>query len=331
MKGQDVADYFNKLYYSFDADNPTSSSGLTMNLPSDQKSFFGNIFCASYNNPHGRTSCSGGRCDCRFSAAMYNNKMLITEGYTIMDSIGRKVGILFNQSLVENKYARCSFLWDGATNNKYNVGCGLGAPGNSCADKKTAFFNICPSTGKVCTKDDPESVGGLCDKFGGQHPFPPAHSIGFQCALPGPAINYHGQDDWQPETENNIREMVTQRLKYQDGIKGEDTEGGKKILKSKQWTEIVMDTRLLMPDIWKDPAVVVPGIAYWADDKPALDSARTMRDDFCEKNKLEAKIPLIKIQWHAIVSDDKKEPVFGYDSADDTGYAGYHSQKKIVV
>lgn len=318
LSGADAAKWMNDLYYGYDESDSSSPMGLTINLPSATRSFYGNIFCAPYDNPvQGHTKCSGGRCDCRFSAAMYNYGMLVSEGGTFMDSIGRRVGIVFNQTLVQTKWTRCSYAWDGATNNKYNVGCGNGAPGSDCAVDGTAFQNICPSSGKLCTASDPESKLGVCKQFGGTtFGLPAQHSGVFQCSVPGPAINFHDQDGWTPEPSalDNLRGMVKWRLANQDGKDGSPPE-----LKIKMWNEIVLDTRLLMPDVWNDPAIAIPAITYWKGDKNARADAKAMRDEYCKINKLDAKIPLIAIDWEAVAMQGGKPtgtPVFVADPLD---------------
>jgi len=281
--------------------DPKAPMGVTMNLPSDRKSFYKNIFCAEYNNPRGKTGCSQGRCDCRFSAALYNHLMLITEGYTLMDILKRRTAIVFNQTLVENYLSRCFYVWDGATNNKYNVGCGLGGPAD-CSSPNSAFQNICPSTNKTCTAADAESKGGLCQQFGGEHPTPAAHSGNYQCAFPGPALDYHKQQDWKPNnTREFLREMLIFRTKNQEGM----DEG---TLKTKMWNEVVMDVRLLMPLIWEDPALVIPAFVYWKGDPIAKANAITMRNEFCTLNQLKQKIPVLALDWKATTT--KQEPIY---------------------
>jgi len=303
----DVAKQLNDAYYGFSNDtahpmDPKAPMGVTMNLPSNRTSFYGNIFCAEYDNPTGKTKCHNGFCDCRLSAALYNHLMLITEGHTLMDILKRRTAIVFNQTLVENYLTRCFYPWDGASFNKYNVGCGLGASAD-CNDPHSAFQNICPSTGKVCTANDAESKQGLCQEFGGLHPMPVAHSAGFQCATPGPALDYHEQQGWQPmDTREDLRKMLTFRTKHQEGM-------DEKELKSKMWNEVLMDVRLLMPLIWEDPALVIPAFVYWKDDPVAKQNAIAMRDEFCEINQLlSRKIPVLALDWRAVTL--KREPIY---------------------
>merc|ERR550532_2626956 len=282
--------------------DPKAPMGVTMNLPSNRTSFYGNIFCAEYDNPTGKTKCHNGFCDCRLSAALYNHLMLITEGHTVMDILKRKMAIVFNQTLVENHMARCFYPWDDASFNKYNVGCGLGAS-NNCDDPHSAFHNICPSTNKTCTAQDVESKNGLCKEFGGQlYPMPVAHSAGYQCATPGPALDYHEQQDWQPmDTREDLRKMLTFRTKNQEGM--DDGE-----LKTKAWNEVLLDVRLMMPLIWEDPAMVIPAFVYWKNDGVAKADAIAMRDEFCKINQLSHKIPVLALDFQAVTLE--KQPIF---------------------
>merc|ERR1719328_605296 len=116
------------------------------------------------NNPKRNTTCSNGMADCRMSASLINHKMMLssTTG-KISIGLSRSTGYIFNQTLVESTLARCAYIWDGATNNRYNIGCGDGCPGNDCSKgSMSAFFNICPSTGKTCTADDNEVKRAFC-------------------------------------------------------------------------------------------------------------------------------------------------------------------------
>merc|ERR1712014_5884 len=101
--------------------------------------------------------------------------------------------------MVESKWTKCSYIWDGASANRYNRGCGDGAPTNSCEEGSgSAWWNICPSTHKTCSAKDIEVRRSLCNVAGGWMPVPPTHDGHAQCVFPGVALDYHEQSDYAP-------------------------------------------------------------------------------------------------------------------------------------
>merc|ERR1712046_569702 len=62
-----------------------------------------------------------------------------------------------------------------------------------------------------------------------------------------------------------------------------------------KWNEVVIDETLMLPEIWNDPALVIPAFVYAKSKMPiSKDDARRMRDEFCAFNKV-ASIPLVEI------------------------------------
>jgi len=236
---QQLVDQLNQAYMGFDETDSTSPLGVTISMAANPSTYWGNVFCSMMNNPNGNTTCFNGMSDCKMSASLINHKMMLsaTTG-KINVGLSRATGYIFNQTLVESKYAKCAYIWDGASNNKYNQGCGDGAPGNDCSDKGTAYYNICPSTGKVCTADDDEVKRNFCKTAGGDIAIPTTHDGHVQCAFPGPAINYHGQDGWTPSTTSYLRDMANWRAKFSSG---KDASGPN----IEKWNEIDLDERLV--------------------------------------------------------------------------------------
>lgn len=260
--------------------------------------FFGNIFCSVFDNPHGKTGCWLGNADCRMSASIYNRFIGVgaESGATVM-GLGRGSGYVFNQTLVETRWSKCSYIFDGASGNKYNGGCGRGGI-SDCKSNFSAFKDICPSTGKTCTVTDQEVKSIACKEYGGDFPIPPTHIGEAQCLFPGVAWNYHGQDDYKPGKEY-LRDMIKARIERNDG---QDQDGPN----IEKWNEVVLDEHLFLPDIWKDPAVAVPAFIY---SKAGMgsgsrDATARMRDEYCNVNKVD-KIPLVRI------NDMEAVPEFG--------------------
>merc|ERR1711904_502996 len=141
---------------------------------------------------------------------------------------------------VEAYWSKCSYIWDGATENRLNRGCGLGTPTQSCADRRSAFYNICPSTGQTCTFNDDEVKRALCTTYGGtvQISSDPSQT----CVFPGPAIDWHNQAEYDP-LGSYLRDMANARVAHN----GQNTA---------KWNEIVIDETLVLHDIGVEPTQV---------------------------------------------------------------------------
>merc|ERR1712217_498497 len=150
----------NRLYMGFNSEDNASPLGVIISMAAQLDSFDDNIYCA----PVVGSGCWNGNADCRMSASLYNHKILLDaqRPNRISVTMNRCVGYVFDQDMVESEFGKCYYAWDGATNNRYNNGCGMGAPGSDCSKDGTAFQNICPSTGKICNADDSEVKRSLC-------------------------------------------------------------------------------------------------------------------------------------------------------------------------
>jgi len=245
VRGDDKAlvDELNKAYMGFDETDATSPLGVYLSMASSPNTYWGNVYCSKMNNPNGNTTCFNGFADCKMAASLVNHKMMLssTTG-KINVGLSRATGYIFNRTLVEKKLAKCAWIWDGATNNRYNNGCGDGAPGNDCTDKTTAFYDICPSTGGTCKGDDLEITRTFCKGVPGGTVDPPrSHDGRVQCMFPGPGIDYHGQDGFTPSTAEYLRLMANTRVKYNNG---KDDQGPN----IEKWNEVDLDERLLDKD-----------------------------------------------------------------------------------
>lgn len=312
LSSADAAKYLNELYLGFDAKDNTSLLGVTASMAADVNSFFGNIFCSQFaDRPGGRSKCFKGQADCRLSASLYSHAW----GYdpktkkTLM-GLSRQIGYAFNQSMVESRWAKCSYIWDGASMNKYNRGCGEGAPGATCEeDVYSAYRDICKSTNKICTASDPEVKLAACKQYpGGRDPVPLAHDKGAQCYFPGPSLNYHDQNSFEPNKDDvkNMRDMATLRVQYNEG---KDTQGVSNYV---AWNEVVLDELLLLPDMWYDPAPVLTAFLYTKGGLPISKNLATqVRDDFCKFYKI-SDIPLVMVDDTA----DSQTGIFLADTSD---------------
>lgn len=265
----------------FDPKDDTSPLGVTISMAADPYDFVKNLFCS----PLMHTKCFKGFADCRMSAALYNHMMILKadKAHTPEMGLGRGVGYVFNQTAVETKVGKCAYVFDGATQSRYNYGCGIGNGNNDCASGETAFNNICPSTGKLCTGADDEVTRVICKPYGPM-PVPQAGTDG-QCYFPMPALDYPAAP-----TASHLRHMAKMRVKMQVTQNGTDAKGPK----IAEWNELILDEHLLIPAIAFDPATIIAAFVYVKSNPAARNDAFGMRDKFSTQFTV-GKIPVIGI------------------------------------
>jgi hypothetical protein len=285
MTSVEAAAYLNKLYLSFNASNDTSQIGVTISMAANVSGFFGNIFCSHFYNPafNAYGSCYKGQADCRMSTSVLSHGWMIDDKTKAIAAFGeRRAGYVFNQTMVESRWAKCSYIWDGASFRLYNRGCGDGAPADTCdKDADSAYNNQCSKSGAkhTCTPADDEVKRAICaGPPGGDRPVPPTHggAGNAECVFPGPAFGYTGQDNYE-FMPDHTRYMAKMRLKYNYGA---DSEGNN----SMKNNEVVLDEELLIKDIWEDPVSAIPAILYTArTDIGGINrnKAIAIRDDLC--------------------------------------------------
>lgn len=281
MTSKEAAEYLNQLYLGFESNESTQGGdvGVTISMAANNSGFFGNIYCSKFFNPafNSYGKCFKGQADCRMSTSVLSHGWMITENKALASFGNRRVGYVFNQTMVESKWTRCSYIWDGASFNLYNRGCGDGAPSGKCGDdENNAFNNKCGSDKHTCTANDDEVKRAVCTVAGGARAVPADHAGHAQCVFPGPAFDYRGQDDYKPN-KDYTREMAKQRLKYNDGSDNE----GPNLEKN---NEVVLDEELLIKDIWENPITAIPAVLYTKSNNAAGINrmyAAKVRDDLC--------------------------------------------------
>jgi len=279
--------------------------------------FFANIYCSKFYNPtfNALGGCFKVQADCRMSTSVMSHLWMIDPKTKQIASFGqRRVGYVFNQTMVESKWGKCSYIWDGASFRLYNRGCGDGAPADTCdKDADSAYNNQCGKGGSkhTCTPADDEVQRAICQGSGGSRAIPPTHGGNAECVFPGPAFAYNGENDFTPG-KNYMRMMAKQRVKYNYGG---DSEGNNSLKNN----EVVLDEELLMHDIWENPITAIPAILYTESNNDAglnREYAKKVRDDLCNHFGCTQNggglIPLVKID------DTKYQPSgpFFPDSAD---------------
>lgn len=204
--------YLNQFYTGFDENDGNSPLGVTMTMTSNPNTFYGNIYCSTFDNPNGNTSCHAGFADCRLSASLYNHKMLVnTQTHKIVLGLQKTTGYIINQTRVESYLGKCSYIWDGASQNRLNRGCGNvpSAGAMDCSDSHCAFHNFCPSVNGTCSLNATEVQGSLCKNYGGPLPIPSYPQMP-ACMFPGPSIDWHDQAEYKPR-DSFLRDMAVAR------------------------------------------------------------------------------------------------------------------------
>jgi len=261
----------NQGFYGYDRWNPSSASGITITWLKDTDSKL-ELYCSAVpgNDADG---CYQGSADCRMSGMIHNHQLPL-EANHMLTFAGRNVGVVFNQELVEKYFGKCSFIYDGASNNRYNHGCGAipAASDINCDSPYSPYADHCHSSNAVCTANDPEVYSAECDQVGGHATL--QHS---GCMHKGPAYNisvadivshYDGDKMW--ETQDQLRTMVDDRFNVQ-----QSHDCG-----TMCWNEVIIDERLLLTQLWWDPATAVDAIVYLRGHQSAQAKAVQIQQSF---------------------------------------------------
>jgi len=261
----------NAMYMDFDETNDDSRMGVTISFAGQPSSLDANLFCSDLMN----TGCNNGQADCRTSATVFNHKVVV-DGDFFVPTMRRQVGYVFNQEMSETYFGKCSYLWDGATFNSLNGGCGATSRGgNSCDNPSSAYYGQCstdPTTPHACTRTDLEVESKLCkcepplcsETYGSVVPPPTRASA--TCFYEMPALVYGNST-----ATNHLRDGLKQRV----ALQGADSS------KTQEWNELVIDNRLLIPKLREEPTntilafVCVPSLGAGA-----CQLATRMRDQF---------------------------------------------------
>lgn len=268
----EVAAWLNQLYTGFDEHDDSSPLGVTISMHDEFA-----LYC--------HTGCYQGHAECTMSASVYNHKVQLSRSTgTIKITMGRVAGIVFNQTAVENSFGKCSYMFDGATFNRYNGGCGCVARSTDCSDKTSAFGNVCPTSGKSCTVSDPEVSRCACTNTN-----IPDRSDRAQCFFEGVAHHSGSKDQ--------TRTMLKERIQRQGGSDSND--------RLEYWNEVVIDENVLMEHLAIDPVSAIPAMVY---DKSrggvGLIYARKLRQGFADLyGEAALKIPLIAIDDKIVVNN----------------------------
>jgi len=290
----------NAMYMGFNSTNDSSPLGVTISFAGDPGNWSNNIFCHGYVN----TRCFKGNNDCRMSAAVINNQVMTQrqgDGWKVQPLMNRAVGYVFNQSLTENYFGKCTYLYDGADSLNVNFGCGASAPGPAdCDNENGAFYDMCTTDGGAshhhCVREDPEITSMLCkcDSCIPQQGeiTPPMHKSDRTCFYEMPAliVPYDDPSSFVPSGTNHLRDAMKQRVQS-DSISNQQQE----------WNEVVIDERLLIPQIQHDPTHTVVAFVYVSGANIGAEQAKSlatnMRDQYQQLYSVDGvgDIPVIEL------------------------------------
>jgi hypothetical protein len=283
----------------FDENDPKSPLGVTVNFRP-----------GGHNGelPLYVGTCYKGRAPNMTSTTVYNHKVVInnaTGGF--QPGLSRSVGIVYNQTGVETHFGKCVYMWDGASLNRLNGGCGCGAPGaidqpDSCDDRTTAYWNIDPDTQKWATGTSPEVV--KCSCLDGQQPMP-VSTLEPACYFRMPAF-YPPPNRWL----NHLRDMLKTRIANQDAV--DPTPDGPRIRKE-YWNELILDNNFLLEALNKDPVSGIMGVFFVNDGNPekthiAREDAQTYADWIQDRFHLRGELPVVMLDTRVNVSKAGAQP-----------------------
>lgn len=237
--GEDASCIVNELntqYMAFDENNPNSALGVTIRMTDDFS-----IYCGG--------ACYNGFADCRVSASLYNHRVMIHhDNLDVQVTMGRDSGIIFNQAAVHDTLGKCYYMYDAATFTRVNRGCGCPGRGHDCNRPDSAYNSL-------ATGMDPDADSCACDSQTPRNHLP-ERTTDQMCFWRGPSFDSNGG-----QTENQLREMVLQRVANQEG-QTEDVGESHLRYRQEYWNEIVMDGAVMQQELASDPRSVVAAFMY---------------------------------------------------------------------
>jgi hypothetical protein len=255
----------NARFMGFDPENASSPVGVTMRMLSpDQDERF---FCGG--------KCASDYPDCRISASLYNNRMMFThDEHKLVLAMNRLVGIVYNQTAVEDTLGKCAYIFDAVTQSRVNHGCGCAAISSGCNDYDGAYKNqdckyeheetrsgIKPETCKNNTESSRDVQECWCkasSRRAGTPAAEEANIIDQQCFFKGPGLYL---PDGRMETE--FHDMVLARIANQEGQPDPDvTAGAGGIYREEKWNEVIIEAEEVAAKLATNPLHAYAAFAY---------------------------------------------------------------------
>jgi hypothetical protein len=223
---QATVNELNKNYMNYGQNaESTGPFGVTIRfLHPDVQSMTKWFFCG--------TPCYKGYADCRVSSAILNHQVMVKDRH-IEKVLSMPIGVVFNQTTVENKLAKCSYAYDGGTDLRYNYGCGCGTSDQNCSSPQCAYASIDPKTGKPMTETSIDISRCHCKNVDDHG-----------CYWKGPAFFPDGG-------ANEFPQMMEQRVKAQQA-------GTQKL----DWDEVIIDGKVLTKLLEQDASSAISGFVW---------------------------------------------------------------------
>lgn len=202
---------------------------------------------------------------------------------------------------METYFGKCAFIWDGAADRRVNNRCGTGANAAGldsvlCDQPRSAYKDICweRQPDHHCLRDDPEITQYYCkcdqDWCNGTYGVaaPPSRRRDAACYYEMPAmwLDYENPTAETITGTNHLRDSMKQRMVFQTSATDQVSE----------WNEVIIDNRLLVPQMRRDPTHTILAIVYVKTTDGAYDQAVQMRDEFQRTYKVDCdgcQIPII--------------------------------------
>jgi hypothetical protein len=292
----------------FDESNDSTAVGVTLSMASDPTSFSGNVFCYDF---FPNQTCFKGKADCAMSASVMNHKVMIEQGH-LATPIHSTTGIVLNQTMVETHFGKCAYSFDGAADRRVNNRCGTGAKVTGdedtfCDNPLSAYKDMCwmNQPNHHCNRTDPEITNFYCkceepicsSSYGVATP--PSDRSQAPCYYEMPAmwLDYENPSDETVTGTNHLRDSMKQRIVAQTSRPDQ----------VKEWNEVTIDNRLLVPQMRLDPTHTILAIVYVPTTDGAHEAALQMRDEFQRTYRLDCdqcEIPVIAMNLDVNVTKE---------------------------
>jgi hypothetical protein len=202
--------------------------------------------------------------------------MMISEDSKLVMTMGRSVGIVYNQTSIESRMGKCSYMYDGATFGRVNHGCGCAAKHKDCGTPDSPYNNqdcdIVDGGYKNCKNNtnkspDVETCWCYSQSLDPSTPKPAdATTTDQQCFFSGPAL-------YPPAgmLDNELHKMVKERLYNQANPPTEELPGTNGTIrrKAEYWNEVVVEGEELRNLLEANPRHAYAAFVYIKGSGPA--------------------------------------------------------------